>query len=82
VSAETYYYICDNCGSIADIGDKHPEDGPEWACADCDSTALWEFTDKDKAVLHAQHIQDSRHAARMAGLDQAQARADEMQGQS
>jgi predicted nucleic acid-binding Zn ribbon protein len=72
-----YYYICDNCGSIADITEtKHPDDGPQWACADCDSTALWEFTDKDKAVLHGKRIRDARFAAKMAGLDQARAALD------
>jgi len=77
-----WYYICDACGSIADIGDRHPEDGPAWACADCGSTALWEFADKDEAVLYSRQIQDKRFAAEMAGLDQAKARLDEMQGRS
>ena len=71
-----YYYICDNCGSIADIGDKHPE-GVVWACGDCGSEALWEFPDKDKALLHGRHIQDKRFAAQMAGLDQARAALDD-----
>ena len=76
--ATLYYYVCDNCGSIADVSaEPHAKDGPTWACADCDSTSLWQFTDKDKAVLHANRIQDKRFAAQMAGLDQARAALDD-----
>ena len=73
----TYYYICDNCGSIADIATApHPGD-VTWACGDCGSEALWEFTDKDKALLHGRHIQDARFAARMAEIDRARAALDD-----
>ena len=58
----TYYYICDNCGSIADIAEA-PHGDVLWACGDCDSEALWEFTDKDKAMLHARHIQEDQARA-------------------
>jgi hypothetical protein len=77
-----YYYVCDNCGTFADITEtQHPE-GSGWICGDCDSEALWEFTDKDKAWVHGARIRDSRFAAQMAGLDQARARLDEMEGKS
>jgi hypothetical protein len=73
----TYYYICDNCGSIADIsGEPHPEEGVTWVCGDCDSEALWEFTDREKAANHARHIQDMRYAADIARLEQAKAELD------
>jgi hypothetical protein len=33
--AATYYYICDECGSIADITEQpHPPE-QRWACGDC-----------------------------------------------
>ena len=58
--SDLYYYVCDNCGSMADISEKpHDPDGPTWACAECDSKALWEFTDKEKAKVHAFRIMDS-----------------------
>jgi hypothetical protein len=73
----TVYYICDNCGSVADISEEPHPPTPLWVCGDCESTAVWEFTDKDKALLHSRHIQDKRFAAQMAGLDQARAALDE-----
>ena len=76
-----YYYVCDNCGTIADISEgPHDPDGPTWACAECMSEALWEFTDQEKAKVHAFRIMDKRFAAQMAGLDQARAALDESEG--
>jgi hypothetical protein len=71
--SDLHYYVCDNCGHIADISEGPHPANELWACADCESTALWEFTDKEKARTHAFRIMDARHAARMAGLDQARA---------
>ena len=73
----TYYYVCDNCGTYADITEtQHPE-YVTWACGECDSTALWEFTDKDKSWVHGQRIRDKNFAAQMAGIDQARAALDD-----
>jgi hypothetical protein len=60
--AKAYYYVCDNCGSMVDISDEpHPAD-ETWYCDDCDSTALWEFTNPINASLHARRISDKAQA--------------------
>ena len=72
-----YIYICDHCGSIADIAtEPHKEGGDVWACADCESTALWEFTDRAKAMTRANYIAERNHDERMARLDAAIKRAE------
>ncbi len=55
--SETYYYICDGCGNIANIteGEPLPED-EEWACDECGSSALWEFTSKRNAMIQSNRI--------------------------
>jgi DNA-directed RNA polymerase subunit RPC12/RpoP len=54
----TYYYICDACGSIVTITDEAIADDSGWECADCGSSAMWEFTDEEKAMAHSRHIHD------------------------
>ena len=79
MSDRLYYYVCDNCGTFADISAK-PHGEVVWACGECDSEALWEFTDKQKAWVHGEHIRNKRFAVQMAQLDQAHARLDDMEG--
>jgi DNA-directed RNA polymerase subunit RPC12/RpoP len=73
---ELHYYMCDKCGSIADISNEPHSESDAWACADCGGTALWHFTDKDRAVQYGRDVQEKRHSAMMARLDAAIARAD------
>ena len=58
--ADRWYYICDHCGSIVNItvnitDAPIPED-ENWECADCGSSAMWEFTNEGNAMQHAEHI--------------------------
>ena len=52
----TYYYICDRCGNLATIVNEPIADDGGFACDECGGVALWEFTDKTKALDHSEHI--------------------------
>lgn len=52
-----FYYVCDKCGNLVTITDAAIPEGEEWECDICHGSALWEFTDKQKALSHAEHIQ-------------------------
>jgi len=51
----TYQYICDACGALVTITNTPIPEGEAWQC-DCGCSALWEFTNADKALAHAAHI--------------------------
>lgn len=57
MSATSWYYICDACGSIVTIEAQPIPEGVDWECADCGSNAMWEFTRQDAAMQHSRHIQ-------------------------
>jgi DNA-directed RNA polymerase subunit RPC12/RpoP len=57
---DRWYYICDACGSIVTIEAAPIPEDQTWACADCGSDAMWEFTDKDNALRHSEHIKRGR----------------------
>ena len=52
----SYYYICDRCGNLVTIEEQPIPEGQDWECDQCHGSAMWEFTDKDKALAHAEHI--------------------------
>lgn len=86
-AAEPFYYICDECGDIADISEQPHADGVQWVCEHADEeehgdSTLSVFQDKDTAVSYSTRTMNKHHAAKMARLDQAIARADEMRGTS
>lgn len=55
--APRWYYICDACGSIVTITAEPIPEGDVWECADCGSSAMWEFTNETNAMQHSRHIQ-------------------------
>lgn len=89
-----YYYICDECGNIADIAAQPHAPEVLWICdravsADDDDddekhgeSTLSVFRDKDEALAYSTKTMNLHYAAKMARLDQAIARADEMRGKS
>ena len=63
----TFYYVCDRCGDLATITDKAIPEGTSWVCDKCGNgctgtASLWEFTDKRKALEHAEHIARGYHS--------------------
>lgn len=64
----TWYYICNRCGSIADIAAAPHGEGVTWMCADCDCERLTEFTDQVEALAQANTIRDANHNAKMETL--------------
>lgn len=65
----TWYYICNRCGSIADIATSRHWDGVTWTCADCGCERLTEFTDQDAALAQSNTIRDANFNAKMETLD-------------
>jgi DNA-directed RNA polymerase subunit RPC12/RpoP len=57
MSAARWYYICDHCGNVVTIEASPIPEGQSWECADCGSSALWEFESKENALQHSRHIQ-------------------------
>jgi hypothetical protein len=52
-----WYYICDHCGNLVTIEAAPIPEDQEWACDECEGSALWEFTNQAHAMQHARHIQ-------------------------
>lgn len=69
MTGETYYYICNRCGSIADIAAAPHGEGVTWACADCGCERLTEFTDQDVAMAQSNAIRDANFNAEMETLN-------------
>lgn len=66
---QRWYYICNRCGSIADIAAAPHHEGVTWACADCDCEKLTEFTNQDAALAQSNTIREANFNAEMATLD-------------
>lgn len=50
-----YWQVCDRCGEIAGIAS---DDQRDFACAECGSTAAWEYTTQSKALTMQAQIRE------------------------